>query len=69
MKLTSKNRKKDDGLKPSVVRYVRLFCAVAVVTVAGVELWSNLSDISALGIGGAAGATATVLAKKFALVA
>lgn len=56
-------------MKPTWVRYVRLFCAAAVLTVAGIEVWTTTSDIATLGWGAIAGAVAMVIAKKVALFA
>ena len=61
--------KRSQVLKPLVVRYIRLFCAAAVLTVAGAEVWANVGDAEALGLGSLGGAVATVIAKKFALIA
>lgn len=55
--------------RPAWVRYVRFFCAVAVVTAASIELWTNTSDIGTFGWGAAVGAVATIVAKKATLLA
>lgn len=54
------------NVKPKFVRYARLFCAAAVLTVASVELWTTFNDAQALGLGTVGGAIATAAAKKFA---
>ena len=56
-------------VKPVWVRNVRFFCAVAVLTVASVEVWTNLSDASAMTLGGIVGMVATVAAKKIPFLA
>lgn len=64
-----KNKEKARIVKPNWVKMVRIFCAGAIVTAAGIEISTTLSEIEALGWGSAAGVIAVALAKKAALIA